>query len=56
MRTPQKKLNPLNIRMTDEMREELAEIAEAENRTISNLVVTVLQSFLETRRKEQRKG
>jgi uncharacterized protein (DUF1778 family) len=51
MKTPQKKLNPLNIRMTDEMRSELAEIAAKENRTISNLVVTVLQGFLDARRK-----
>ncbi len=49
-----KKLNPVNVRLDDEMREELKKIAQAENRTLSNLIVTVLREYLERRTKAPR--
>ncbi len=49
-----KKLNPLNVRMTDEMRSELAAVAAEENRTISNLIVTVLDQWLKERKKQKK--
>jgi len=45
----QKRLDPLNIRMTDSMRAELQKLADEQNRSISNLVVTILQAFLDAR-------
>lgn len=50
MRKP-KKLAPMNIRMTDEMRAELEAIAEAERRSVSNLIVTMIEESLHRRQK-----
>ncbi len=46
----QKKLTALNIRMTDQMREELQAMADQENRSLSNVIMTILQAFLDARR------
>ena len=45
-----KRLDPLNVRMTDEMRAELQALADEQNRSISNLIVTILEAFLDARR------
>jgi len=39
---PKKRLHPVNIRMSDEMRDQLREIAAEDGRTLSNLVVKIL--------------
>lgn len=52
MKTPEKKLNPINVRLSDSMRAELQEIAQSENRTLSNLIVTVLQQWIDERRQK----
>jgi predicted transcriptional regulator len=41
----------MNIRMTDEMRAELEAIAEAERRSVSNLIVTMIEKCLQERQK-----
>jgi hypothetical protein len=48
--TSPKKLHPVNVRMDDAMLAELRGIAAAENRSISNLIVTVLRDWLAARR------
>jgi len=40
---------PLNVRIDPELREQLKEQAKRENRTLSNLVDTVLREALEQR-------
>ena len=46
-----KRLHPINVRLDDEMRDELRQIAQAENRTLSNLIVTVLREYLDRRKR-----
>ena len=43
--------HPINVRLDDKMREELRKIAKAENRTLSNLIATVLREFLAKRKR-----
>ena len=45
-----KRLDPLNVRFTDAMRAELQALADEQNRSISNLIVTILEAFLDARR------
>jgi predicted DNA-binding protein len=47
--TPQKRLHPVNVRMSDEMRDELRRIAAEDGRTISNLVVKIINDWLADR-------
>jgi hypothetical protein len=46
-----KRLHPVNVRLDDEMREELRAVAAEENRSMSNLIVTILREWLDRRRK-----
>ena len=46
-----KRLHPVNIRLDDEMRDELRALAEQENRPLANYIVTVLKSHLAEMRK-----
>jgi predicted DNA-binding protein len=48
-----KRLHPVNIRLDDEMREELRALAEAENRPLANYIVTVLKEHLAAQRKKR---
>jgi predicted DNA-binding protein len=41
-----KRLNPVNIRLDDEMLSELRVLAEEENRPLANYIVTVLKQHL----------
>lgn len=41
-----KRLHPVNIRLDDEMRDELKALAEEENRPLANYIVTVLKAHL----------
>jgi len=50
---PKKRLHPVNIRMSDEMRDQLREIAAEDGRTLSNLVVKILDDWLAEREKRK---
>jgi predicted DNA-binding protein len=47
-----KRLNPVNIRLDDEMLSELRVLAEEENRPLANYIVTVLKQHLAEKRKQ----
>ena len=47
-----KRLHPVNIRLDDEMRDELRALAEEENRPLANYIVTVLKEHLAAKRKK----
>ncbi len=47
-----KRLHPVNIRLDDEMRNELRALAAAENRPLANYIVTVLKEHLAAKRKK----
>ncbi len=46
---------PLNIRIDPELRERLKKQAQRENRTLSNLVDTILREYLEEKSRRSRK-
>jgi hypothetical protein len=50
-----KRLNTVNVRLDDPTLDELREIAVDENRTVSNLIQTVLVKWLKERRDAQPK-
>jgi hypothetical protein len=45
-----KKLHPVNVRLDDQTLKELHAVAAEENRSLSNLVFTVLRDWLDKRR------
>jgi hypothetical protein len=47
-----KRLNPVNIRLDDDMLVELRALAEEENRPLANYIVTVLKQHLAEKRKQ----
>jgi hypothetical protein len=47
-----KRLNPVNIRLDDDMLTELRALAEEENRPLANYIVTVLKLHLAEKRKQ----
>jgi len=51
IRRQPKRLHPVNVRLDDDMREELRMVAAEENRSMSNLIVTILREWLDRRRK-----
>jgi predicted DNA-binding protein len=51
-----KRLHPVNIRLDDEMRDELRALADAENRPLANYIVTVLKAHLGERKKKRPAG
>jgi len=46
---------PLNIRIDPELRERLKKQADRENRTLSNLVDTIVREYLEQKSRRTRK-
>jgi predicted DNA-binding protein len=48
-----KRLLPVNIRIDEEMRDELRALAEEQNRPLANYIVTVLKEHLAERRKKR---
>jgi len=46
---------PLNIRIDPELRERLKKQADRENRTLSNLVDTIVREYLEQKSRRSRK-
>ena len=46
-----KRLHPVNIRLDDEMRDELKALASQENRPLANYIVTVLKEHLAEKKK-----
>jgi hypothetical protein len=46
-----KRLHPVNVRLNDEILEELRTVAAEENRSVSNLIFTILREWLGRRRK-----
>ncbi len=46
MATNDKKIYPVNIRLSHDMREQLRALADAENRPLANYIVTVLKEHL----------
>ena len=51
-KTP-KRLNTTNVRFDDATLDALREIAAEENRTISNLIDTIVRNFLKERQKQK---
>jgi antitoxin component of RelBE/YafQ-DinJ toxin-antitoxin module len=47
---------PLNVRIDSEIREKLILIAKEENRTISNLVDTLLRQYIAQTESKNRRG
>lgn len=48
-----KRLHPVNIRLDDEMRDELRAIAAKEGRSLSNLMWVIVREWLDKRRDKQ---
>jgi hypothetical protein len=49
---PRKKLNPLAVRVDDELLEELRRIAKTEHRAVANLAVALILEALEARKRK----